>query len=239
MTLAMKETKALPLLAAYPFAAAHGLSTEADRIRNMSVGSSVRRGHFAYLFRQSELLDRFIQEHWSYGSTKAGVAKLKYYEHLRQRDIEPASEEGHEDESPDEEEAAAQGFALEADLRDYLANNLPALEAGLRLHEADGQTGVEYPIDGGFIDILAVDRQDKFVVIELKLSRGRNRALGQLLYYMGWVDSHLGKAPCRGIIVASDIPDDLRTAVQRVPGVTLARYRIAMSIEQVSSRREF
>jgi len=49
------------------------------------------------------------------------------------------------------------------------------------------------------------DKADRFVVFELKVTRGRNKALGQLLYYMGWVDKHLGKGPCRGIIVAREI----------------------------------
>jgi hypothetical protein len=32
---------------------------------------------------------------------------------------------------------------------------------------------------------------------------------------MGWVDKKLGKAPCRGLIIAKEIPDDLAMAVQR------------------------
>jgi RecB family endonuclease NucS len=50
-------------------------------------------------------------------------------------------------------------------------------------------------VDSGRIDVLAVDSENKYVVIELKLSRGRSKALGQLNYYMGWVDEHLESAP--------------------------------------------
>jgi RecB family endonuclease NucS len=73
--------------------------------------------------------------------------------------------------------------------------------------------------------LLAVDQEGKYVVIELKLSQGRNKTLGQLLYYMGWVDQHMGGAPCRGFIIASDITEELSIAVARVPGVSLPSIR--------------
>ena len=137
--------------------------------------------------------------------------------------------------SEHQDEGAEQQFALEANLRDFLANNLSVLEHGLQLYRSGDRDGVEFSIGQGRIDILAVDKDDRFVVIELKLSRGRNKALGQLLYYMGCVDEQLGKGPCRGIIVASEIPDDLMTATRRAPGVSLFRYHISMTVEPVST----
>jgi hypothetical protein len=38
----------------------------------------------------------------------------------------------------------------------------------------------------------------------------------------------------REIIIAKDIPDELVLAVQRVPGVSLYRYKLAVSVELVS-----
>lgn len=135
----------------------------------------------------------------------------------------------------DTEEEESEQFALESHLRDFLAKNPERLEPGLRLYSASENEGVEYPVDDGRIDILAVDRHNKFVVVELKVSRGRNKTLGQLLYYMGWVDKNLGNGPCRGIIVANEITEDLATAVSRVPGVTLCRYRMNFSVEALLS----
>jgi RecB family endonuclease NucS len=108
------------------------------------------------------------------------------------------------------------------------------VEPGLRLYQKGDQKAVEFPVDDGRIDILALDTAGRFVVFELKLARGRNKALGQLLYYMGWVDKHLGKGPCRGIIVAKEITDDLVLAVQRVQDVALFRYTLSVSVERVS-----
>jgi len=90
-----------------------------------------------------------------------------------------------------DEDSEDQSFAAESDLRDFLAKNLSCIEQGLKVFQDGQQSGVEYPIDNGlgWIDILAIDSEDRPVVIELKLSRGRNRTIGQLLYYMGWMES--------------------------------------------------
>ena len=90
-------------------------------------------------------------------------------------------------------------------------------------------------ISSSLVSRYSVDSAGKFVVIELKLSQGRNRTLGQLLYYMGWVDQHLGNGPCRGIIIASEITEELSVAVAGVPGVQLARYRMSFAIEPVGA----
>lgn len=234
-----RNTKALPLLAAYPFAVANGLDNDATRIRNMQVSSSMRRAHIVQLFREKGVLDKFVHAHWTFGTTPRGATKLRYYERLWTGGIAQSASERTEETDVDAEDgdAAEQRFALESDLRDFLAWNLNVLESGLRLYERDGRNGIEFPVDAGFIDILAVDRSGKLVVIELKLSRGRNRALGQLTYYMSWVDDKLS-GPCRGYIVASEITDELRLAVRRVPGVSLAQYRVMMSIETLDIRGE-
>lgn len=121
-----------------------------------------------------------------------------------------------------------------ASSRDFLARNLECVEPELQLYHQAGRDGVEFPVDDGRIDILAVDKAGRFVVFELKLGRGRNKALGQLLYYMAWVDKHLGKGACRGIIIAKEISDDLVLAVQRMQDVSLYRYRLSVSVERVS-----
>ena len=71
------------------------------------------------------------------------------------------------------------------------------------------------------------------MAIELKLSQGRNKALGQLLYYMGWVDKNLGRGACRGFIIANEIDEELSIAVSRVVGVSLAKYRMSFAIEPI------
>jgi len=240
-----EHNKTLSLKAAYAFGAAHGLEREVSEIREMviewdsSYTSSLRRGYIVTLFEKHGLFDAFKKEHWPLGNTAIGEGKRRFYLRVKAqyeaflagRGSEAAAESA--DEEADEAEKGLK-FPLEAHLRDFLAKNLERIETGLRLYGTPERKGVEFPVDGGYIDLLAVDRNEKFVVLELKLSQGRNKALGQLLYYMGWVDKHLGSEPCRGFIIANEIDDELSIAVSRVPGVSLAKYRMSFAIEPIA-----
>jgi hypothetical protein len=238
-----EQTKALSLIAAYEFATTHGLAQQAAEIRNMAIDgfnhpSSVRRGYVVHLLESHGFLDEFKEKHWAFGKTRKGEVKRRFYLRLRDKHQRLLAGSDPQDESgmdTEEETQDEQSFRFESDLRDFLAHNLTLVEPGLRLYDPQGQSGVEFPVEGGRIDILAVDRNEKFVVIELKLSRGRNRTIGQLLYYMGWIDEKLGRAPCCGMIIAREIPDDLLMAIKRVTGVSLYRYNISMSVQAVFS----
>lgn len=229
----------LPLKAAYTFGYAHGLEREINEIREMDIewdlsyDTSLRRGYIVDLLQKHSLFEEFKAQHWPVGNTTDGVKKTKFYLNLKSRyesgkGPEPPSPSG--DADGDEGD---QAFAAEADLRDFLAKNPNCIEPGLRIYENEGTKGIEFAIDdgGGRIDLLFLDRNNKFVVVELKVGRGRNKTVGQLLYYMGWVDLHLGHGPCRGMIIAKDISEDLITAVRRVPGVTLFNYKLSVTLE--------
>jgi len=128
----------------------------------------------------------------------------------------------------------AREFAFERDLRNYLVKNLGLIEPGLRLYEEEEITGVEFAVGWRFIDILALDRDGRYVVIELKVSRGYDRVVGQLLRYMGWVEQNMDVAkPPRGIIVANEITDDLKLACSRLSGVQLIEYEISFKLRAV------
>jgi RecB family endonuclease NucS len=108
------------------------------------------------------------------------------------------------------------------------------LPLGLRLSDEEGITGVEFPVGGRFINILALDRHGRYVVIELKVSRGYDRVVGQLLRYMGWVEQNMETSqPARGIIVANEITADLKLACSRVPDVRLIEYEISFKLRPV------
>lgn len=128
-------------------------------------------------------------------------------------------------------------FALEAHLRDYLAKNLPKLpeqDAPLRLYHTEDRDGVEFQTDVGPIDILAIGNGD-FYIFELKLGRGPDSALGQILRYMGWVKKHLaGEKNVFGVIVASDIGQKLRYAATQVPNVRLMEYDLTVNLRPIA-----
>lgn len=71
-------------------------------------------------------------------------------------------------------------------------------------------------------------------MIELKVSRGYDRVVGQLLRYMTWVEQNMEIAqPVRGIIVANQITTDLKLASSRVSDVQLIEYEISFKLRPV------
>jgi endonuclease len=128
-------------------------------------------------------------------------------------------------------------FAYEHDLRDYLARNLHIIEPSLKLYTEEGITGVEFPVGGRYIDILAVDQQGGYVVIELKVSKGYDRAVGQLLRYMGWIKKNQAEPnqSVRGVIIAKQISDDLRLACSELSSVALFEYALSVSVKRVTT----
>ena len=231
--------KVLPLKEAYAFGEQYDLAKEIAEIRDLEIEwdlsytSSLRRGYIIALFKKHNLLDQFIEQYWPVGKQPWGSQKTNFWFNLVDRYKDFLSGKGVDLELDEDEIESEQAFAAESDLRDFLANNLDCVEPGLTLYAKDDQKGIEFPVDDGRIDILAIDKNAKHIVFELKLARGRNKALGQLLYYMAWVDKHLGNAPCRGIIVAKEISDDLILAVNRVQGVSLFKYSLSVSVERV------
>lgn len=133
-------------------------------------------------------------------------------------------------------EAIGSEFAQERDLQAYLVKNLHAIESGLTLYEDEGLTGVEFDVGGRRIDILAVDKNGALVVIELKVSKGYDRVIGQLLRYMGWVRQNMEtNQPVRGVIIASKITEDLILATSAIPHVQLVEYEISFRLKAVAS----
>ncbi|MGD0112957.1 MAG: endonuclease NucS domain-containing protein [Armatimonadota bacterium] len=141
---------------------------------------------------------------------------------------------GNEEVQEEAEPEAA--FALEYQLRDFLAGNLSAILVEgrkLRLYvDPTGRDGVEFQTDVGPVDILAIDETGAFVVFELKRARSPDHAIGQLSRYMGWVKQTIGKGQgVRGVIVAKTISDNLRYAVGVIPDVSLFEYEVSFQLK--------
>ena len=97
----------------------------------------------------------------------------------------------------------------EAALETWLVGNLGRLETGLSLVGSQYQTN-----EAGRIDILAIDTNEQYVVIELKRDKASDVAMGQLLRYMGWVRMHLAQGEsARGFVVGDSIDDRMVYAI--------------------------
>ena len=138
-------------------------------------------------------------------------------------------------EDPDPAQTPSE-FAYESDLRDFLAKNPSVIEPGLQLYEDDeGIKGVEFPAGNRRIDILAVDDRKRLVVIELKVSRGYDRTVGQLLVYMARIKKDFAEPDqdVRGIIAAREMSDDLRLACSNLPSVSLYEYELSVKLRKI------
>ncbi len=139
--------------------------------------------------------------------------------------------------TPNEEEVEeASEFAYEKDLKNYLAKNLGKIERGLRIYEEEGITGIEFPVGGRWIDILAISAAGELVVIELKVSHAYDRVVGQLARYMAWIRKNLAEPnqAVRGIIVAREISEDLLLACSLLQGVQLFEYEMSVSLKTIT-----
>lgn len=136
----------------------------------------------------------------------------------------------------EEEQPSLNEFAYEKDLQNFLAKNLYVIEPNLRLYEEDGIKGIEFPAGGRFIDLLAIDKNNNYVIIELKVSKGYDRVVGQLLRYMAWIknnhaDTNQG---IRGIIIARDISDDLKLACSELKNIELHEYQLSINLKKIT-----
>jgi endonuclease len=151
------------------------------------------------------------------------------------RQEEEAAAAGGEDDG-DEPVPGSSEFLLEKDLQRYLAENLECIESGLKLYEDDDLRGIEFEAGGGRrIDILALDKSGAFVVLELKVSRGYDRVVGQLLRYMNWVRKELAESGqrVRGVIVCRTMSEDLRLACASIKDVELCEYKLSVTVVKV------
>jgi len=232
--------KHLSLIAAYRFGINHGLQKEIEEIKNMeiewdkSITSSLRRGYIIRLFKSKGVFEDFQRQYWLNYQTRQGQTLARWYLKNAEEYDRFLSGESFPETLASDEESEESEFAYETDLRDFLAQHLEKVEKGLALYKDDRGSGVEYPVENGRIDILASNQNGEFLVVELKVSQGRNKTLGQLLYYMGWVERNLAKGKkVRGAIVAKEITDDLKLACSMLDRVSLFEYDLQVSLRHV------
>ena len=79
---------------------------------------------------------------------------------------------------------------MEKHLEDFLVENWASTDLGTTydIYEEDGElVGQQYPTDTGPLDILAISKDKKrLLVVELKKGRASDVVVGQTLRYMGY-----------------------------------------------------
>ena len=127
-------------------------------------------------------------------------------------------------------------FALEKHLEDFLVANWRSTELGRKydIFEEDGEcVGQQFPSDTGPIDILAISRDKKeILVVELKKGRASDNVVGQIQRYMGYVLEELAEPnqSVRGIIIALNDDLRIRRALAVTNNIDFMRYEVQFQL---------
>lgn len=129
-------------------------------------------------------------------------------------------------------------FALEKHLEEFMVRNWGRTALGKKfdIFEMDGdKVGNQYPTDTGAIDILAISKDKKTIlVIELKKGRASDSVLGQIQRYMGYVKDELAdrNQMVLGAIIGFEKDTALQRALSVAPSISFYKYQIKFTLEK-------
>jgi restriction system protein len=137
--------------------------------------------------------------------------------------------------STDETVEDPTAFALEEHLEDFLVKNWGQTELGKEydIYEEDGEKARQYQTDTGPLDILAISKDKKrLLVVELKKGRASDAVVGQTLRYMSFVQEVLAEKDqtVHGIVIALEDDQRIRRALAMVSNVRFCRYQISFKL---------
>lgn len=129
-------------------------------------------------------------------------------------------------------------FALEKHLEDFLVSNWSSTLLGQKyeIYSIDGEiVGQQYPSDTGPIDILAISKDGKeLLVVELKRGRASDVVVGQIQRYMGYVIDELAEEnqTVKGVIIALEDDLRIRRALKVAKGIDFYRYEVSFKLHR-------
>src|SRR5262249_53394169 len=125
---------------------------------------------------------------------------------------------------------------MEEHLEEFLVQNWSQTELGRQydIYEEEGErVGQQYPTDTGPLDILAVSKDRKtLLVVELKKGRATDVVVGQSLRYMSYVQDELAdeNQTVQGIIIALEDDQRIRRALKMTPNIAFYRYEVTFKL---------
>jgi len=131
-------------------------------------------------------------------------------------------------------------FVFEEHLEEFMIKNWEltpfAAEYDIYRNEKGELTGQQFSAFGrDRIDILAISKDKKtLLVIELKKGKGTDQVLGQVLRYMGYVNTvREDNQTVKGLIVAHEDDPRIRHALSMVQNVGFYTYKIHFKLTQI------
>lgn len=131
-------------------------------------------------------------------------------------------------------------FALEKHLEDFLVANWPHTPLGKNydIYTEEGVIiGQQYPSDTGPIDILAISKEGKeLLIVELKKGRASDNVVGQIQRYMGYVLSELAEPDqtVRGAIIALEPDKRIEQALRVAQNIDFYRYEVRFDLRKAN-----
>lgn len=131
----------------------------------------------------------------------------------------------------------ASSFALEEHLEEFLISNWERTDLGrdFDIYEEDGEKAQQYQTDTGPLDILAISKDKKrLLVVELKKGRASDAVVGQALRYMSYVKDELAEEnqTVSAVIIAHEDDPRLRRALSQVPSIEFYRYEVSFKLRK-------
>ncbi len=126
-------------------------------------------------------------------------------------------------------------FALEAHLEEFLIKNWAHTELGkdYDIYEEDGVKAQQYQTDTGPLDILAISKDKKrLLVVELKKGRASDAVVGQTMRYMSFVQDELADngQTVLGAIIAHEDDQRIRRALSMTTNIVFYRYKVSFNL---------
>jgi restriction system protein len=120
-------------------------------------------------------------------------------------------------------------------LEEFLVKNWPHTELGedYDIYEEDGVKAQQYQTDTGPLDILAISKDKKrLLVVELKKGRASDAVVGQTLRYMSFVQEELAEdgQTVLGAIIAHEDDQRIRRALTMTRTIAFYRYKVSFSL---------
>ena len=122
-------------------------------------------------------------------------------------------------------------FALESHLEHFIIENWDQtiLAKDYDIFQDGELTGKQFPTDTGPIDILAISKDKKeLLVIELKKGRASDSVVGQIQRYMGYIKDEFlePNQKVKGIIIALENDTKVRRALSVTTDIDFYQYKI-------------
>jgi restriction system protein len=133
--------------------------------------------------------------------------------------------------STDESVEDPSAFAMEEHLEHFLVKNWAQTELGKEydIYEEDGEKAQQYQTDTGPLDILAISKDKKrLLVVELKKGKASDAVVGQTLRYMSFVQEMLAEEDqmVHGMIIALQDDQRINRALKMVSNIRFCRYQV-------------